>query len=225
MSPLKIIIVNLKDICDHMLKWMMFEMKDLACDLEHGTGPCWKGQIKSSSWKWDNASADPKSRVWPEANDCDVFNEAEKFASKLISVKIAGVLNPCGWANAIGPVGSKSIDYSKKASFKDLDQQWFRDAVCKVFKHAFADPQHNTIGSLSEKEMDNTGWTEVPGTGKNGHLIARWQRKGSSAARMILEDLDPFWVAMKAQTETHNSEQQHVAAVSIRVFNSPPVPV
>lgn len=123
LRPLKTIIAKLKDICDHMLRWMRFEMKDLAWDLERGVGPCWKSQIKTSRLRWDNASADPASRVWPKPDDCDVMNEIENFESKFLSAKISEVLNPTGWANADGPPGPKLPDYSRRANFKDLDQQ------------------------------------------------------------------------------------------------------
>ena len=127
MRQLKIIIAKLKDICDHMLRWMRLEMNDLAFDFAHGVCPCWKGQIMTSRWRWDNASADPASRIWPKPDDCDLMNESERFASKLSFAKIAEVLNPPGWANADGPpFGPNSEpDYNRRANFKDLDQQWF----------------------------------------------------------------------------------------------------
>ena len=73
-KPLKIIMQKMKDVCDHMLRWMRLDMKNLAFDLAHGVGPCWKGQTMKGRWRWDNASADPASRIWPKPVNCDVMN-------------------------------------------------------------------------------------------------------------------------------------------------------
>ena len=113
----------------------------------------------TSRWRWDSASADPASHVWPKPDDCDLMNEIEKFASKFLSAKIFEVLNPTGWANADGPPFGPSAepDYNRRANFKDLDQQWFYAAGCEVFRMTFANPPENSTGSWSELEIDNIG--------------------------------------------------------------------
>ena len=70
----------------------------------------------------------------------------------MLTAKIEEVLNPTGWANAEGPPYGPNAepDYNRRANHKDLDQQWFYQAGCKVFRFTFADPPENVIISWSE---------------------------------------------------------------------------
>ena len=137
-KPLKIIMLKMKDVCDHMLKWRRLGMKDLAYDLKHGVSPCWRGQ-STNEWTWEGASIDPASRVWPKPENCVKLNESEVYASNLTDAKIKQVLNLSGWANLDGPSRDPHAvpDYDRIATWQDIDavdDTWFYLAGCDVFK-------------------------------------------------------------------------------------------
>ena len=83
-----------------------------------------------------------------------------------------------------------------------------------MFKKAFSDDNNpmNTIRNMSGAEIARKSWHEVTDIEKNGHLIAKWHKKGSSASRMLPEDLSPFLTAVRREIFKRNSPGDPLAS-------------
>lgn len=218
--PQKIIQMKLKDVADHMLKWRRLEIRDLPWALANGITPCWRGKC-TTEWTWQGASKDPASRKWPNPEDCVNLNFVEVYASNMIDARIKQVLNPSGWANRNGPSVNLTAEpnLEQKATWRDIhavDDTWFYYASCDVFREAFSEAGNpmNTIGTWSTGEIAGKGWNDVTDIAKNGNLIAKWQKKGSSDRSMEPEDLSPFLAAVRQEVYKRNSLVQPRAAVA-----------